>query len=122
MKITVESTDSAKSGSGVLSSFQNFSFQRFRFTKIPPFPPQPPFPRLRSGHQIFQRPSPQKQFPSNYADEFDEHYRWLNEESIVFVQIEHIEAVQNLKAILRVADVHVVQPIRAGLEQIRHAP
>ena len=30
----------------------------------PPFPPQPPFPRLRSGHRLFQRPSPQKQIPS----------------------------------------------------------
>jgi hypothetical protein len=27
----------------------------------------PPFPRLRSGHPPFQRPSPQKQFPSNDA-------------------------------------------------------
>lgn len=26
---------------------------------------QPPFPRLRSSHQLIQRPSPQKQFPSN---------------------------------------------------------
>jgi 4-hydroxy-tetrahydrodipicolinate synthase len=26
---------------------------------------QPPFPRLRSGHRLFQRPSPQKQIPSN---------------------------------------------------------
>ena len=25
----------------------------------------PLFPRLRSGHQLFQRPSPQKQIPSN---------------------------------------------------------
>ena len=25
----------------------------------------PLFPRLRSGHPLFQRPSPQKQFPSN---------------------------------------------------------
>jgi len=40
-----------------------------------------------------------------YADEFEEHYRWLNEESIVFVQIEHIEAVRNLEAILRVPGV-----------------
>lgn len=36
-----------------------------------------------------------------YAEEFDAHYRWLNEESIVFVQIEHIDAVNNLEAILR---------------------
>ena len=40
-----------------------------------------------------------------YADEFDDHYRWLNEESIVFVQIEHIEAVRNIDAILRVPGV-----------------
>ena len=40
-----------------------------------------------------------------YADEFEEHYRWLNEESIVFVQIEHFEAVRNLDAILRVPGV-----------------
>ena len=36
-----------------------------------------------------------------YAEEFESHYRWLNEESIVFVQIEHIEAVGNLEPILR---------------------
>ena len=36
-----------------------------------------------------------------YAEEFDTHYRWLNQESIVFVQIEHIDAVNNLEAILR---------------------
>ena len=40
-----------------------------------------------------------------YADEFEEHYRWLNEESLVFVQIEHIEAVRNIDAILRVPGV-----------------
>ena len=40
-----------------------------------------------------------------FADEFEEHYRWLNGESIVLVQIEHIEAVQNLEAILRVPGV-----------------
>jgi 2-dehydro-3-deoxyglucarate aldolase len=40
-----------------------------------------------------------------YLYEFDEHYRWLNEESIVIVQIEHIEAVQNLEAILSVPGV-----------------
>ena len=40
-----------------------------------------------------------------YADEFAEHYRWLNEESIVFVQIEHLEAVRNLESILRVPGV-----------------
>ena len=36
-----------------------------------------------------------------YAEEFESHYRWLNEESIVFVQIEHIDAVRNLEPILR---------------------
>jgi 2-dehydro-3-deoxyglucarate aldolase len=36
-----------------------------------------------------------------YADEFDAHYRWLNEESLVLVQIEHYEAVAHLEAILR---------------------
>ena len=40
-----------------------------------------------------------------YADEFDVHYRWLNEESIVFVQIEHHEAVRNIDAILSVPGV-----------------
>jgi len=35
-----------------------------------------------------------------YADEFSEHYEWLNRESFVFVQIEHHEAVKNLHAIL----------------------
>ena len=30
----------------------------------------PHFPALRSGHRLFQRPSPQKQFPSN------ETYQW----------------------------------------------
>jgi 2-keto-3-deoxy-L-rhamnonate aldolase RhmA len=40
-----------------------------------------------------------------YGDEFDAYYRWLNEESIVIVQIEHIYAVKNLKAILQVPGV-----------------
>lgn len=40
-----------------------------------------------------------------YADEFDTHYRWLNEESIVFVQIEHHDAVRNIDAILSVPGV-----------------
>lgn len=40
-----------------------------------------------------------------YADEFDVHYRWLNEESIVLVQIEHHEAVRNIDAILSVPGV-----------------
>ncbi len=40
-----------------------------------------------------------------YADEFEEHYKWLNSESIVFVQIEHIRAVENLAEILAVSGV-----------------
>jgi len=36
-----------------------------------------------------------------YAEEFEIHYQWLNEESIVFVQIEHIDAVGNLEKILQ---------------------
>lgn len=40
-----------------------------------------------------------------YAQEFDIHYRWLNEESVVIVQIEHIQAVRNLKEILDVPGV-----------------
>ena len=40
-----------------------------------------------------------------YGDEFDTYYQWLNEESIVFVQIEQIEAVKNLKSILQVPGV-----------------
>ncbi len=40
-----------------------------------------------------------------YGDEFDAYYQWLNEESIVIVQIEHIHAVKNLKAILQVPGV-----------------
>ena len=36
------------------------------FTSLSPLSPRNPlFPRLRSGHQLFQRPSPQKQIPSN---------------------------------------------------------
>ena len=38
MKITVKSTNSAKSAFGILSSFQNFRFQRFNFTQNPLFP------------------------------------------------------------------------------------
>jgi autotransporter-associated beta strand protein len=30
---------------------------------------QPPFPRLRSGHRLFQRPSPQKQIPSSQLNQ-----------------------------------------------------
>ena len=37
----------------------------FHFYPNPPFFPQPPFPRLWSGYQIFQRPSLQKQIPRN---------------------------------------------------------
>ena len=44
MKIIVKSTDSAKSASGVRSSFQKFRFQRFLFTQIPPFSRNPLFP------------------------------------------------------------------------------
>jgi 2-dehydro-3-deoxyglucarate aldolase len=40
-----------------------------------------------------------------YSEEFEVHYRWLNEESIVFVQIEHHEAVRNIDAILSVPGV-----------------
>ncbi|MCC6403223.1 MAG: 2,4-dihydroxyhept-2-ene-1,7-dioic acid aldolase [Fimbriimonadaceae bacterium] len=40
-----------------------------------------------------------------YAEEFDIHYRWLNEESLVIVQIEHIDAVRNLEPILAVPGV-----------------
>ena len=36
-----------------------------------------------------------------YSEEFDSHYLWLNEQSIVIVQIEHIDAVRNLEAILQ---------------------
>lgn len=35
-----------------------------------------------------------------YGLEFDRYKRWVNEESIVIVQIEHIEAVENLEEIL----------------------
>jgi hypothetical protein len=42
------------------SSFQSFSFQHFSSTQIPLFPRNPLFPRLRSGHPLFLRPSPQK--------------------------------------------------------------
>jgi hypothetical protein len=38
--------------------------QRFIFTQIPLFP------RLRSGHRLFQRPSPQKQTLSNLGHSF----------------------------------------------------
>lgn len=40
-----------------------------------------------------------------YGDWFEEHYEWLNAQSIVFVQIEHIQAVENLKEILAVPGV-----------------
>lgn len=40
-----------------------------------------------------------------YGDSFEEHYEWLNTQSIVFVQIEHILAVENLKEILAVPGV-----------------
>ncbi len=40
-----------------------------------------------------------------YATEFDAHYRWLNTESLVIVQIEHIDAVRHMEAILGVPGV-----------------
>ena len=40
-----------------------------------------------------------------YKDEFEEYYQWVNAESMVFVQIEHIEAVENLEKILRTVGV-----------------
>jgi 2-keto-3-deoxy-L-rhamnonate aldolase RhmA len=40
-----------------------------------------------------------------YGDEFDAYYKWLNEESVVIVQVEHIDAVKNLQAILQVPGV-----------------
>jgi 2-keto-3-deoxy-L-rhamnonate aldolase RhmA len=36
-----------------------------------------------------------------YSEEFDTHYQWVADESIVIVQIEHIDAVRNLEAIVR---------------------
>ncbi|MEO6262082.1 MAG: aldolase/citrate lyase family protein [Chthoniobacterales bacterium] len=35
-----------------------------------------------------------------YSEEFETHYKWLNKESLVIVQIEHVLAVKNLEAIL----------------------
>lgn len=40
-----------------------------------------------------------------YAQEFDTHYQWLNEESLVIVQIEHIEGVRNMEEIVSVPGV-----------------
>ena len=40
-----------------------------------------------------------------YGARFDEYCKWLEEESIVIVQIEHIEAVRNLSAIFQVSGV-----------------
>ena len=40
-----------------------------------------------------------------YADEFDDHYDWLNNESIVLVQIEHIKGVENMEQIMSVEGV-----------------
>ena len=40
------------------------------FRPFGPFSPATPlFPAIRSGHRLFQRPSPGKQFPSNHAYE-----------------------------------------------------
>lgn len=40
-----------------------------------------------------------------YAQEFEDHYSWLNEESLVIVQIEHINAVNNMREIMKVPGV-----------------
>jgi hypothetical protein len=45
-------------------SYRNTAHCRTEALLPPPFPPQPLFPRLRSGQSLFQRPSPQKQIPS----------------------------------------------------------
>jgi alpha-L-fucosidase len=59
----VNSPDSAKSRrSAEHSSFQRFSFQHFSFTQTPLFPRNPFFPRLRSGHRLFQGPPAQSKF------------------------------------------------------------
>jgi alpha-L-fucosidase 2 len=41
------------------------AFRREAFASFPDQVINPFFPRLRSGHRLFQRPSPGKQFPSN---------------------------------------------------------
>jgi 2-dehydro-3-deoxyglucarate aldolase len=40
-----------------------------------------------------------------YGNTFDRYLKWLDQESIIIVQVEHIEAVNNLKEILAVDDV-----------------
>lgn len=40
-----------------------------------------------------------------YAQEFDEHYNWLNNESLVIVQIEHVNGVRNMEEIVNVPGV-----------------
>ncbi len=40
-----------------------------------------------------------------YGLEFEKYKKWINKESIVIVQIEHIKAVENLREILKVEDV-----------------
>jgi 2-dehydro-3-deoxyglucarate aldolase len=40
-----------------------------------------------------------------YSYEFEDHYRWVNEESVVLVQIEHIDGVRNMEGILAVPGV-----------------
>ncbi len=42
------------------------AFHYFSFTQTPLFPRNPHFPALRSSHELSQRPSPLKQFPSNW--------------------------------------------------------
>ena len=47
-----------------------FSISAFQLYPNSPFPRHPPlFPHLRSGHQLFQRPSTQKQTPSQPKSE-----------------------------------------------------
>ena len=47
-----------------------------------------------------------------YGPDFERYFRWQKEESLVIVQIEHIDAVQNLEAILKVTgvDAYIVGP------------
>jgi hypothetical protein len=53
------------------ASSGTFFFQYFSFTQLPLFPRNPLFPRLQSGHPLFQRPSPQKQFPSSQPSQLN---------------------------------------------------
>ena len=47
-----------------------------------------------------------------YGQDFERYFHWQKEESLVIVQIEHIDAVQNLEAILKVpgVDAYIVGP------------